>query len=90
MLSLSDNQADVTEAFNSTSMTTIQFNKANSLTAEAPFLYLDMYINNGNVSSEIYDKRYAFNFEIVNFTFVAYSFCKSLYKSYQLQQIYDY
>ena len=36
MLSLSDNQTDVIEAFNSTSIPTLQFNKAKSLDTEAP------------------------------------------------------
>ena len=53
MLSLSDKQTDVIEAFNSTSRRTLQLNKANSLDTEAPFLYLNMSINNGKVSSEI-------------------------------------
>ena len=58
---------------------------------EAPFLELNLSVTNGIVSSKIYDKRDAFNFEIVNFPFLngdvprspsygvlyfsAYSFC---------------
>ena len=49
--------------------TELQLNKANLYTG-APFLDLDLYITNGKVSSEIYDKRDDFNFEIVNFTFL--------------------
>ena len=89
-MSLSDNnQADVAEAFNSTSRylddllnmdnpyfkqmvsqiypTNIQFTKANSSDTQAPFLDLDLYITDGIVSTKIYDKRDAINFEIVNF-----------------------
>ena len=84
-----NNQADVAEAFNSTSRylddllnmdnpyfkqmvsqiypTDIQFTKANSSDTQAPFLDLDLYITDGIVSTKIYDKRDAFNFEIVNF-----------------------
>ena len=80
MLSLSDNnQADIIEAFNSTSRylddllnidiypTKLQLNKANSSDTEAPFLDLNLSITNGIVSSKIYDKQDDFNFEIVNF-----------------------
>ena len=93
MLSLSDdNQTDIIEAFNSTSIylddllnidnpyfeqmvgqiypTELQLNKANSSDTEAPFLDLNLSITNGIVSSEIYDKRDDFNFEIVNFPFL--------------------
>ena len=34
------------------------------------FLDLDLFISNGIGSSKIYDKRYDFNFEIVNFPFL--------------------
>ena len=94
MLSLSDNnQADIIEAFNSTSRylddllnidnpyfeqmvgqiypTELQLNKANSSDTEAPFLDLNLPKTNGIVSSKIYDKRDDFNFEIVNFLFLA-------------------
>ena len=47
--------------------TELQLNKANSSDTEAPFLDLNLSITNGIVSSEIYDKRDDFNFEIVNF-----------------------
>ena len=93
MLSLSDNnQADIIEAFNSTSgylddllhidnpyfeqivgqiyPAELQLNKANYSDTEAPFLYLNLSITNGIVSSKIYDKRDDFNFEIVNFPFL--------------------
>ena len=44
--------------------TELQLNKANSSYTEAPFLYLDLSIASGIVSSNIYDKRDDFNFEI--------------------------
>ena len=47
--------------------TKLQLNKANSSDTEAPFLDLNLSIKNGIVSCKIYDKRYDFNFEIVNF-----------------------
>ena len=37
---------------------------------EVSFLNLDLFITNGIVSSNLYDKRDAFNFEIVNFPFL--------------------
>ena len=90
---LSDNnQADIIEAFNSTSRylddllnidnpyfeqmvgqiypTELQLNKANSSDTKAPFLDLNLSITNGIVTSNIYDKRDDFNFEIVNFPFL--------------------
>ena len=90
MLSLSDNyQADIIEAFNSTSRylddllnidnpyfeqmvgqiypTELQLNKANFSDTDAPFLDLNLSITNGIVSSNIYDKRDDFNFEIFHF-----------------------
>ena len=93
MLSLSDNnQADIIEAFNSTSRylddllniynpyfeqmvdqiypTELQLKKANSSDTEAPFLYLNLSITNGIMSSKIYDKWDDLNFEIVNFPFL--------------------
>ena len=48
----------------------LQLDKANSFGTEAPFLDLSLSITNGIVSSEIYDKRDDFNFEIVNFPFL--------------------
>ena len=47
--------------------TELQLNKANSSDTEAPFLDLNLSITNGTVSSNIYDKRGDFNFEIVYF-----------------------
>ena len=83
MLSLSDNnQADIIEAFNSTSRNLDDLlnadnsyfeqmvNKANSSDTEALFLDLNLSITNGIVSSKIYDNRDDFNFEIVNFPFL--------------------
>ena len=46
--------------------TELQLIKANSSDTEAPFFDLSLSITNGIVSSRIYDKRYDFNFEIVN------------------------
>ena len=43
---------------------------ANNLKKENGFLDLNLSITNGIVSSKIYDKRYDFNFEIVNFPFL--------------------
>ena len=87
-----DNQADVIEAFNSTSRyldgllnidnlyfegmvkqiypPELQLNKKNNTDTEAPFLDLHLSIANGFVSSQIYDKRDAFDFDIVNFPFL--------------------
>ena len=48
----------------------LQLNKANSIDTESPFLFLNLSIPNGIVSSKIYDKRDDFNFEIVNFPFL--------------------
>ena len=93
MMSLIDNnQADIIEAFNSTSRylddllnidnpyfeqmvgqiypTELQLNTANSSDTEVPFLDLNLSITNDIVSSNIYDKRDDFNFEIVNFPFL--------------------
>ena len=50
--------------------TDLQLNKANSSDTEALFLYLNLSITNGIISSKIYDKRDDFNFEIVNFPFL--------------------
>ena len=87
-----DNQADVIEAFNSTSRylddllnidnpyfegmvkqiypPELQLNKANNTDTEAQFLDLHLSIANGFVSSEIYDKRDDFDFDIINFPFL--------------------
>ena len=48
----------------------LQLNKANSSDTGAPFLDLDPSISDGTVSTEIYDKRDDFYFDIVNFTFL--------------------
>ena len=50
--------------------TELHLNKANSSDTEAPFLDLNLLITNGIVSSQIYDKRDDFNFEIVKFPFL--------------------
>ena len=48
----------------------LQLNKTNTSDTEAPFLDLHLSILNGFVSSKIYDKRDAFDFDIVNFPFL--------------------
>ena len=87
-----DNQADVIEAFNSTSRyiddllnidnpyfegmdnqiypPEVQLNEANISDTEAPFLDLHLSVTNGFVSSQIYDKRDDFDFDVVNFPFL--------------------
>ena len=45
----------------------LKLNKANSSDTSAAFLDLDLSIENGVISSKIYDKRDDFNFKIVNF-----------------------
>ena len=50
--------------------TELQLNRANSSDTEAPFLYLNLCISNGTVSTKIYDKRDDFDFDIVNFPFL--------------------
>ena len=47
----------------------LQLNKTHSFDTEARVLYLDLSITTGIVSSNVYDKRDDFNFEIVNFQF---------------------
>ena len=47
----------------------LQLNKANTPDTEAAFLDLHLSISNDIVSTEIYDKRDDFDFEIVNFPF---------------------
>ena len=49
--------------------TELQLNKANSSDTDAPFLDLDLSITNGLVSSEIYDERDDFDFEIIEVDF---------------------
>ena len=93
MMSLSDDkQADVIDAFNTTSRylddilninnvyfdnmviqiypSELQLNKANASDTEATFLDLHLSISNDIVSTQIYDKRDDFDFEIVNFPFL--------------------
>ena len=48
----------------------LQLNKAISLDTEAPFLDLHLSVSNGLVSSQIYDKRDDFDFDILNFPFL--------------------
>ena len=48
----------------------LQLNKANITDTEAPFLDLHLSVENGFVSSKIYDKRDDFGFDIVNFPFL--------------------
>ena len=92
MMSLSyDKQADVIDAFNTTSRYVdailninnvyfdnmvrqiypleLQLNKLHTSDTEAAFLDLHLSISNDIVSTKISDKRYDFDFEIVNFPF---------------------
>ena len=48
----------------------LKLNKANTSDTEAPFLDLHLSISNDFVSSKIYNKRDAFDFDIVNFPFL--------------------
>ena len=48
----------------------LQLNKAYTSDTEAPFLDLHLSISNGFVSSNIFDKRDDFDFDIVNFPFL--------------------
>ena len=48
----------------------LQLNKAGASGAEAPFLGLHLSISNGFVSSEVYDGRGGFGFDMVNFPFL--------------------
>ena len=51
--------------------TELQLNRANSSDTEAPFILdLNLCISNGTVSIKIYDKRYEFDFDTVNFRFL--------------------
>ena len=91
-MSLSDDkQADVIDAFNTTSRylddildinnvyfdnmvsqiypSELQLNKAKTFDTVASILDLNLSISNDTVSTEIYDKRDDFDFEIVNFHF---------------------
>ena len=58
--------------------TELKLSKANSFDTEAPFLDLNLSIINGIFSSKIYDKRYDFNFELVNFLFLDGNVTRSL------------
>ena len=48
----------------------LQMNKANTSDTEAAFVDLLLSISNDIVSTKFYDKRYDFEFEIVNFPFL--------------------
>ena len=48
----------------------LQLNKANVSDAEASFLDLHLSISDGFVKTEVYDKRYDFGFDVVNFPFL--------------------
>ena len=48
----------------------LQLNKANTSDTEAAFFDLHLSISNDIVYNKIYDKRYNFDFEIVNFPFL--------------------
>ena len=67
--------------------TELQLNKANSSDTKASFLDLNLSITHGIVSSKIYDKRYDFNFEIVNFPFLDGDVPRSSYGVYISQLI---
>ena len=45
----------------------LRLNKTNESDFSAPFLDLDLSMNNGIISSKIYDKRGDFDFAIVNY-----------------------
>ena len=49
--------------------TELQLNKANTSDTEAPYLDLHLSILDGFFSSKIYEKRYDFYLDIVNFPF---------------------
>ena len=48
----------------------LQLNKANISDTEAAFLVINLSIHNDVVSTNIYDKRDDFNFDIVNFQYL--------------------
>ena len=48
----------------------LQLNKANTSNTEAPLLNLHLSFSNCFVSSQIYNKRDDFDFDIVNFPFL--------------------
>ena len=45
----------------------MRLNKTNESNFSAPFFELDLFINNGIISSKIYDKQDDFDFAIVNY-----------------------
>ena len=47
----------------------LQLNKANTSDIEASFLDLHLFISNDIISTNIYNKRMIFEFEIVNLPF---------------------
>ena len=53
--------------------TEFQLSRANSSKSEAPFLDSNLCISNGTVFTKIYDKRDDFDFDVVNFPFLAMS-----------------
>ena len=66
----------------------LQLNKANTSDTEAPVLDLHLSISNGFVSSNIYDKRDEFDFEIVKFPFLDVDVpCRPSYGAYISQHI---
>ena len=67
--------------------TKLQLNKANSTDTEALFMYLNLSISNGIVSSKIYDKWDVFNFEIVNFPFLDDDVPRSPFYSIYISQL---
>ena len=62
----------------------LQLNKANSSDTEAPFLDLHLTVSDGFVSSEIYDKRNDFDFDVVNFPFLDGTFSKFYRRHFDL------
>ena len=58
--------------------TELQLNKTNFADTEAPFLDMDLSITNGIISTKIFDKRDAINFEIVSFEFLDWDVPPSL------------
>ena len=48
----------------------LKLHYASASDTEAPFLHLHLSISNGFVPSKIYDKRNAFDFDIVKFPFL--------------------
>ena len=48
----------------------LRLNKANSSDTEAPILDFNQCVSNGTVSTNLYDKRDDFDFDIVNFPFL--------------------